>query len=261
MHCVNANGDYYLPSQSREDSSLEEQKITKKQFEEVEKLLQSIEEEFTHENLKELIGQGIYSILQYWLSNQNVYRFNDYNYLLEDPNRLLGYDQNGQSQLLTCLKGCLDKSDEKKIDLKPFEFLLKLLYNSNQNNASIREHMTNVFEVVFVWLPEKVPRQYIFQEFVEFLAEQKIAAGLRQVVNDPNLANLSNNVHTSEYKMLDLVDRTVYSKEKDKSQKDKDLEQIVKIIDDFQKNQEETNCCENKNDYEVSNSFVDFRSL
>ena len=77
--------------------------------------------------------------------------------------------------------------------------------------------MTNVFEVVFVWLPEKVPRQYIFQEFVEFLAEQKTAVGLRQVVDDPNLANLSNNVHTSDYKMLDLVDRTEYSKEKAKS--------------------------------------------
>ena len=66
--------------------------------------------------------------------------------------------------------------------------------------------MTNVFEAVFVWLPEKVPRQYIFPELVEFLAEQKTAAGLRQVVNDPNLANLSSNVHTSEYKMLEFVD-------------------------------------------------------
>ena len=62
------------------------------------------------------------------------------------------------------------------------------------------------------------------------------------MVNDPNLANLSDNVHISEYKMLDLVDRTEDSEEKDKSQKDKDLEQIVKTIDDFQKNQEETNC-------------------
>jgi hypothetical protein len=102
--------------------------------------------------------------------------------------------------------------------------------------------MTNVFEVLFVWLPEKVPRQYIFQEFVEFLAEQKNATGLRQVVNDPNLANLSNNLHTSEYKMLDLVDRTYDSEEREKSQKDKDLEQIVKIIYGFQKNQEETSC-------------------
>jgi len=69
---------------------------------------------------------------------------------------MLSYDQNGQSQLLTCLMGCLDVENAVEIDSKPFEFLLKLFFNGQMKIAFKREHFTNVLKCVFVTLDEKI---------------------------------------------------------------------------------------------------------
>ena len=81
--------------------------------------------------------------------------FDRYKNLLRDPNTMLSYDQNGQSQLLTCLMGCLDVKNADEINIKPYEFLLKLFFDSNIRIAFKRDHFTNVLEVFFVILPEK----------------------------------------------------------------------------------------------------------
>ena len=86
---------------------------------------------------------------------------------------LLSYDQNGQSQLLTCLIGCLDIENTDDIDIKPFELISKLYFDSNIKIALKREHFTNVLEVVFVMLTEKASIQPMLPELVELLAEQK----------------------------------------------------------------------------------------
>ena len=90
---------------------------------------------------------------------------------MEDPNRMLSYDQNGQSQLLTCLMGCLDIKNAGEINIKPFELLSKLYFDSKIRIALKREHLTNVLEVVFVMLTEKASIQPMLPELVEFLAE------------------------------------------------------------------------------------------
>ena len=128
--------------------------------------------------------------------------FDKYKHLLEDPNTMLSYDQNGQSQLLTCLMGCLDVENADKIYLKPFEFLLKLLLNSHIKIVFKRVHLTNALECVFVKLDEKSSIQHLFLEYVEFFAEQKgtdeeaKTAGLRQDIPDPSLTKQSKIMNT-----------------------------------------------------------------
>ena len=122
---------------------------------------------------------------------------------MEDPNTMLSYDQNGQSQLLTCLMGCLDVKNADEINIKPFELLSKLLFDSNTKITYKREHFTNVLEVVFVMLTEKASIQPMIPELVELLAEQKgtdeeaKTAGLRQVILDPSLTKQSKNIDIS----------------------------------------------------------------
>ena len=124
---------------------------------------------------------------------------------MEDPNTMLSYDQNGQSQLLTCLMGCLDVENADEIDLKPFEFLLKLLSNSHSKIAFKKIHFTNALEGVFVTLDEKSSIPPMFSEYVEFFAEQKgtdeeaKTAGLRQVIPDPSLTKQSKIMDTSVF--------------------------------------------------------------
>ena len=115
---------------------------------------------------------------------------------------MLSYDQNGQSQLLTCLMGCLNAD---KIDAKPFEFLLKLLFNCHMKIVFKREHLTNTFECVFVKLDEKSSIQNLFPVYIEFFAEQKgtdeeaKTAGLRQVIRDSSLTKQSKIMDTSVF--------------------------------------------------------------
>ena len=118
---------------------------------------------------------------------------------------MLSYDQNGQSQLLTCLMGCLDVENADEIDCKPFEFLLKLLFNSHSKIDFKREHFTNPLEGVFVKLVEKSSIQPMFPELVELYDEQKgtdeeaKTAGLRQVIFDPSLTKQSKIMDTSVF--------------------------------------------------------------
>jgi len=118
---------------------------------------------------------------------------------------MLSYDQNGQSQLLTCLMGCLDVENADKIDLKPFEFLSKLLFNSHSKIAFKREHFTNVLKCVFVKLDEKSSIQNLFLEYIEFFTEQKgkdgeaKTAGLRQYILDSSLTKQSKIMDTSVF--------------------------------------------------------------
>ena len=118
---------------------------------------------------------------------------------------MLSYDQNGQSQLLTCLMGCLDVENADEIDCKPFEFLLELLFNSHTKIAFKREHLTNSLECVFVQLDEKSPIQNLFPVYLEFYTEQKgtdeevKTAGLRQIIPDPSLTKQSKIMDTSVF--------------------------------------------------------------
>ena len=118
---------------------------------------------------------------------------------------MLRYDQNGQSQLLTCLMGCLDVENADEIDCKPFELLLKLLFNSHSKIDFKREHFTNPLEGVFVKLVEKSSIQPMFPELVELYDEQKgtdeeaKTAGLRQVIFDQSLTKQSKIMDTSVF--------------------------------------------------------------
>ena len=133
---------------------------------------------------------------------------------------MLSYDQNGQSQLLTCLMGCLD------VNLKPFEFLLKLLFNSHTKIAFKREHLTNALEVVFVKLDEKSSIQNLFSVYVEFYTEQKgtdeeaKTAGLRQYILDSSL--------TKQSKILDTSVFTDAISEEDQTE----MEKMIQIINE-----------------------------
>ena len=101
--------------------------------------------------------------------------------------------------------GCLDVKNADEINIKPFELLSKLLFDSNTKITYKREHFTNVLEVVFVMLTEKASIQPMLTELVEFLAEQKgtdeeaKTAGLRQVILDPSLTKQSKNTDISVF--------------------------------------------------------------
>jgi hypothetical protein len=144
--------------------------------------------------------------------------FDKYKHLLEDPNTMLSYDQNGQSQLLTCLMGCLNVENADKIDCKPFEFLLKLLFNSHSKIAFKKMHFTNALYGVYVKLDEKSLIQHLFPELVEFLAEQKgtdeeaKTAGLRQIILDPSLTKQSKIMDTSVFTDAISEDQTEMEK-------------------------------------------------
>ena len=170
---------------------------------------------------------------------------------------MLSYDQNGQSQLLTCLMGCLDVENADEIYLKPFEFLLKLLITSHMKIVFKREHLTNALECVFVKLDEKSSIQYLFSEYVEFFAEQKgtdeeaKTAGLRQYIRDSSLTKQSKIMDTSVFTDAISEDQT-------------EMEKMIQLIREAQKMNENENiigCCENKKYSEVYQSFFDFRPL
>jgi hypothetical protein len=120
--------------------------------------------------------------------------------------------------------GCLDVENADEIDCKPFEFLLKLLFNSNSKIAFKKMHFTNALNGVFINLDEKSLIQPMFPELVEFFTEQKgtdeeaKTAGLRQIILDPSL--------TKQSKIMDTSVFTDATSEEDQTE----MEKMIQLI-------------------------------
>ena len=103
---------------------------------------------------------------------------------------------------------------------------------------------------LFVILPEKLPRQFIFHAMVELFEEQKgtdeesKTVGLRQIINDPSLVKISSYDHISEF--TNVV---------------KNYLELPSIIRDANNKEKEVGWCEKIKDYEVYQSFIDFGPL
>ena len=95
----------------------------------------------------------------------------------------------------------------------------------------------------------------MFSELVELFAEQKgtdeeaKTAGLRQVILDPSL--------TKQSKIMDTSVFTDAISEEDQTE----MEKMIQIIKKAHENRKKIGCCEKNNNYEIHQSFFDFRHL
>ena len=110
----------------------------------------------------------------------------------------------------------------------------------------------------------------MFPQYVEFFAEQKgtdqeaKTAGLRQDIPDPSLTKQSKIMDTSVFTDAIPIEYLEDYKSilgESIMRPETMMEKMIRIIRKAHENGGKNGCCENNKDYEVYQSFFDFRTL
>lgn len=132
--------EYLQPSDLHGSSSLFGKKMDEALFRKIHACLEStgrIDTELLVYVMQK-VASGRFSVTEYFLTKCNPSPFSVHKQWLKDPNEFVHFDSNGQSQLHTCLMGCIydrssDGDKENEVNLADLD------ENSSANGALVVE--------------------------------------------------------------------------------------------------------------------------